>query len=109
MLRALRPGLPRETKRLSYKLQDGALLEVTERFERVTTLAGRDPVTEVRERRRRVRVKHAHDGLADVSAIQSVVPAGNGGSVACPVLDLIDGLGQVYLNAKNGRPMRISD
>lgn len=102
MLGALPTGPPRETKRLSSNPEGCALFAVTVRLERVATFSRRDLVTDVRERCGRVRVKRTDDGSADVAAILSVVPTGNGGSVACPLPDSIEGLERVYCVAKHG-------
>ena len=102
MLGALPTGPLRETKRLSSNPEGFALFAVTVRFESVTTFTRRGLLTDLRRRCGRVRIKPTNDGLADVAAILSVVPSGNGGSVAYPVFDSIEGLERADRIAKHG-------
>lgn len=108
LLGALPTVLPRGTMRHIRDPDDGALSEVNERFESVTTFTDRDPATHAPERRRRVMARRTNAGSANVSTTLLVIPSKNGRSVASPAFPSIEDLELAEGLALNARKIRIS-
>lgn len=100
--------LPAETLHLSYNPDDGALFEVTERFQRVTSFTDREPVTDVRERRSRVRIRRTNEGFANIATILSLTLTRNARNVASPVFAAMQELELTYHLTGTGQLIRIS-
>ena len=97
-----------ETVRLEYGPRDGAVYEVAERFQRVTSFTDRQPVTDVRNRKTRVRVARTDVGYANSVQVLAVDLARDGRSVASPVFSAMEGLTLTYHLTPAGELSRIA-
>ncbi len=75
-------SLHAETVSVRYGSEDGMPLEIPEWFERPTTFIDRDPVTDVRDRRCRLRVRRTNDSFSNTATFLSLTLTGNGRAVA---------------------------
>ena len=97
-----------EMIKLGYGPTDGAQFVVTERLKRVTEFTDRQPVTDIRERKYGVVVKHTDTGFANTATVQSLTLTRNASEVASPVFSSMAGLDLTYTLDADGKLLRIS-
>lgn len=97
-----------ESVALRYAPADGSAFLVTERLERRTAVDGREPVTDSRERRSRLRVHQSATGYANRFTVLSQTMSRNGHVVASPVFAAMRNLELIQTLDMSGSLVRIA-